>query len=146
MPSPIDDDHPLWIETYWKAWELGFHNFRAPTPENGFVSQFIDAAFSQNIFLWDSCFMTMFCNYAYPLVPGISTLDNFYAKQHEDGEISREIVRATGVDFGPWINREQKSLFSRWGWPSDQEKRFRRHPELTGGLQGRAAPSPNPRN
>ena len=59
--------------------------------------------------------MTMFCNYGHPLVPGIGTLDNFYAKQHADGEICREIVRATGQDFGPWVNSEHKGLFSRWG-------------------------------
>ena len=34
-----------------------------------------------------------------PLVPGISPLDNFYARQHEDGEICREIDRTTGKDF-----------------------------------------------
>ena len=118
LPSPIYDANPLWVQTYWKAWELAFKNFYEPPPGSGFVSQFIDAAFSKNIFLWDSCFMTMFCNYAYPLVPGISTLDNFYAKQHEDGEISREIVRVTGVDFDQWINSEQGSLISRWGWPT----------------------------
>ena len=36
--------------------------------------------------------MTMFCNYAPSLIPGIGSLDNLYAKQHEDGEICREIV------------------------------------------------------
>ncbi len=65
-------------------------------PGSGFVSPFIDAAFNQNIFLWDTCFMTMFCNYAHPYVPGICSLDNFYAKQHADGEICREINRTTG--------------------------------------------------
>ncbi len=101
LPAPVYDDQPLWVETYWKAWQLAFRNFHEPTPQNGFVSQFIDAAFNENIFLWDSCFMTMFCNYAHPLVPGISTLDNFYAKQQEDGEICREIGRATGL-FGQY--------------------------------------------
>jgi len=43
--------------------------------------------------------MTMFCNYAHPCVPGIGSLDNFYVKQHEDGEICREINRATA-----WIS------------------------------------------
>jgi hypothetical protein len=122
LPNPIYDEKPLWIETYWKAWQLGFKNFHEPAPQSGYVSQFIDAAFNENIFLWDSCFMTMFCNYASPLIPGISTLDNFYAKQHEDGEISREIVRATGLDFPPWVNREGKPLFSRWGWPEYNEE------------------------
>src|SRR5208283_1447932 len=120
LPSPIYDANPLWVQAYWKAWELASRNFYEPPPASGFVSAFIDAAFNQNIFLWDSSFMTMFCNYGYPLVPGISTLDNFYAKQHEDGEISREIVRAAGVDFGPWTNQDQDRLFSRWGWPGYQ--------------------------
>jgi hypothetical protein len=67
---------------YWKTWELAFRNFYEPRPESGFVSQFIDAAFNQNVFLWDSCFLTMFCDYGHPLVPGIGSLDNFYAKQY----------------------------------------------------------------
>ncbi len=115
LPSPIYDENPLYVKMYWKTWELGFKNFNEPKPGSGFVSQFIDAAFNQNIFLWDSCFMSMFCNYGHPLVPGIGSLDNFYAKQHADGEICREIVRATGKDFGAWVNSEQKSLWSRWG-------------------------------
>jgi hypothetical protein len=115
LPSPIYESQPNWIAMYWKSWELAFRNFHEPATGSGFVSQFIDAAFNANIFLWDSCFMTMFCNYAHPLVPGIGTLDNFYAKQHEDGEICREIVRNTGVAFSQWVNRENRPLFSRWG-------------------------------
>ena len=115
LPSPIYDGRPDWIAMYWKSWQLAFHNFHEPAPGSGFVSQFIDAAFNANIFLWDSCFMTMFCNLAHPLVPGIVTLDNFYAKQHEDGEICREIVRDTGLDFSQWVNSENRPLFSRWG-------------------------------
>ncbi len=114
LPSPIFDENPLYVQMYWKTWELGFRNFYEPKPGSGFVSQFIDAAFNQNIFLWDTCFMTMFCNYGHPLVPGICSLDNFYAKQYEDGEICREINRTTGRDYVEWVNREQKDLFSRW--------------------------------
>jgi hypothetical protein len=145
LPSPVYDANPLWIQTYWKAWELAFKNFYEPAPGSGFVSQFIDAAFSQEIFLWDSCFMSMFCNYAYPLVPGISSLDNFYAKQHEDGEISRQIGRATGVDVARYANIEQKSsLFSRHGWPSDQESPMRAQ-SASVVYQGRAIPQPPPK-
>jgi len=116
LPAPVCDAKPLWIQTYWKAWELAFRNFHEPAPGSGYVSQFIDAAFNQNIFLWDTCFLTMFCNVAHPLVPGIGSLDNFYAKQHVDGEICREIDRKTGLDYTEWVNREGRSLFSRWGW------------------------------
>jgi hypothetical protein len=137
LPAPIYDEQAEWIAMYWKSWELAFRNFHEPAPESHFVSQFIDAAFNQNIFLWDTCFMTMFCNMAHPLVPGIASLDNFYAKQHADGEICREINRATGVDYGPWMNREGRPLFSRNGWLPQQ-------PDAPVIYRGRATPEPPP--
>jgi hypothetical protein len=115
LPLPIYEQEPLYVEMYWKTWDLAFRNFYEPPPGSGYVSQFIDAAFNQNIFLWDTCFLTMFCNYGHPLVPGICSLDNFYAKQHADGEICREIDRQAGTDFGPWVNQERQDLLSRWG-------------------------------
>jgi hypothetical protein len=132
LPSPIFDENPLYVRMYWKAWELAFRNFYEPKPGSGFVSQFIDAAFNENIFLWDTCFLTMFCNFGHPLVPGIGSLDNFYAKQYEDGEICREINRATGRDFAPWVNQERKDLFSRWS-------------QFSVSYVGREVPQPPPR-
>lgn len=139
LPAPIYDEDPNYVKCYWKAWELAFRNFHEPAPQSGYVSQFIDAAFNQNIFLWDTCFLTMFCNYAHPYVPGICSLDNFYAKQHEDGEICREINRTTGKDFAPWVNKEGKPLFSRWGydWDKGQE-------QVDVIYKGRSVPTPAP--
>jgi glycogen debranching enzyme len=140
LPSPLYDEQPRWVELYWKAWELAFDNFRNPAPGSTLVSPFIDAAFNKNIFQWDSCFMTMFCDVAFPLVPGISTLDNFYARQHEDGEICREIRRDTGIDFIKWQNTEDLPLFSRWGF--NLKGRKSPFPVV---YEGRTAPEPNPR-
>ena len=138
LPFPIYEENELFVKCYWKAWELAFKNFYEPCNGSGFVSQFIDAAFNQNIFLWDTGFMTMFCNFAYGLVPGIESLDNFYCKQHETGEICREIDRKTGEDFKEWVNRENKPLFSRWGW----DGQFKNEPVK---YIGRDLPSPNPK-
>lgn len=138
LPSPIFDENPLWTKLYWKAWELAFKNFHEPAPKSGFVSQFIDAAFNDNIFLWDTAFMTMFCNVAYSLVPGIASLDNFYIKQHPTGEICREIQRASGLDFAPWVNIEDSTLFSRWGWNTPDGR-------ASVIYRNRPIPSPNPR-
>jgi len=134
LPSPRFDDHPGYVDMYWKAWELAFRNFHEPAPGTGFVSQFIDAAFNENIFAWDTCFMTLFCNTAHPLVPGIASLDNFYARQYEDGEICREIVRKTGVDFKAWIN-PGKPFYSTWGFNIDSPP-----PPVTITYVGREAP------
>ncbi len=116
LPNPIYAERPLLVELYWKAWELATRNFHEPAPASGMVSQFIDAAFNKNIFLWDTCFMTMFCKYGDPLVPAIGSLDNFYARQHQDGEICREIDRTTGMDYNEWVNDSGGAMFSRWGW------------------------------
>ncbi len=121
LPAPRFDDQPGYVDMYWKAWELAFRNFHEPAAGTGFVSQFIDAAFNQNIFAWDTCFMTMFTNVAHPLVPGIASLDNFYARQHEDGEICREIDRASGRDFEAWVNPGQP-LYSAWGFGVEKAK------------------------
>ncbi len=58
-PAPIFEEDPNYVRRYWKAWELAFKNFHEPAPGSGYVSSFINAAFNQNIFLWDTCFMTM---------------------------------------------------------------------------------------
>lgn len=139
LPSPVFDENPHIVRLYWKAWEIAFRNFHEPAPNSGFVSQFIDAAFNDNIFLWDTAFMTMFCNVAYPLVPGIASLDNFYAKQHPTGEICREIQRRTGLDFAPWVNAEDATLFSRWGWDFPPAR------QVTVTYRDRQVPTPNPR-
>lgn len=117
LPAPIYEENPLLVECYWKAWEIAFENFRKPAPKSGFVSNYIDAAFTfgNSIYFWDTGFMTMFCNYAHPYVPGIQSMNNFYARQHPDGEICREIHRDTGLDHDEWINHENRSLFSRYG-------------------------------
>lgn len=116
LPQPLYAENPLWVETYWKAWEIAFRNFHEPTAQNGFVSQYIDAAFNNCIFMWDTSFMTLFCNYAHPLVPGIASLDNFYCKQYPDGEICREIRREDGRDVPFWVNSAGGSLYSSWGY------------------------------
>jgi hypothetical protein len=137
LPSPIYDENPVWVNTYWRAWELAFRNFHDPAPGSGFVSQFIDAAFNKNIFLWDTAFMTMFCSIGHGLVPGIASLDNFYVKQHETGEICREIDRQTGRDFDPWVNSGRRPLFSAWGFnTADRPVPIR--------YTGREAPDPPP--
>ena len=97
LPQPIWKGHDKEIEMYWKAWEIGIRNIKAPEKGSGFVSSYIDTAYNGNIFMWDSAFITMFARYGTRFFPFQRTLDNFYAKQHPDGFICREI-KADGAD------------------------------------------------
>ncbi|NRA31504.1 MAG: hypothetical protein HRU11_14735 [Parvularculaceae bacterium] len=98
LPQPILDGDQHLIELYWRAWDICFDRVRDPEPSTGLV-RFCDAAFSENIFQWDTCFMIGFLRYATHLLPVTASLDNFYAKQHSDGFICREISSVSGDDF-----------------------------------------------
>lgn len=143
LPEPVMNEKPLWVEVYWKAWELAFKQLYEPTEENGFVSPYFDAAFNSCVFLWDMSFITFFTNYGYPWIHGIASLDNFYAKQHPTGEICREIFRRDGTD-SYWANRDDKPLYSQLGYITEFEG-FTDKNRMSVTYVGRDVPVPNPR-
>ena len=97
LPKPIWAGHDEEINMYWRAWEIGVGNLRNPQPGSGFIMPYIDTAYNGNIFMWDSSFILMFARYGARFFALQNTLDNFYAKQHPDGFICREI-KADGAD------------------------------------------------
>ena len=80
---------------YDKALEITKKKVRGGDDEPFFKAPFIDAAFSPNIFLWDTCFMCCFAKYHLDELPVYQALDNFYDRMEEDGYICRE-YRITG--------------------------------------------------
>ena len=98
LPNPFWKGNENAIEMYWKTWEIAFKNIKNPDEKSGFISSYIDTAYNGNIFMWDSSFITMFARYGSRAYPFQITLDNFYAKQHPDGFICREIWGDTGED------------------------------------------------
>lgn len=99
LPEPVLPQQPGWVEMYWRAWELAWTRLRRPRPGTGLIANYIDTAFNDHTFMWDSCFMVLFGLYGRRVFDFMGTLDNFYAKQHDDGFICREIVTETGHDF-----------------------------------------------
>lgn len=137
LPAPIWEGRDDVIECYWKAWEIAFSNLYNPTERNGFVSPYIDAAFNGCIFMWDSCFMTMFTKYASRAFNAQVMLDNFYAKQHPDGFICREINEETGEDsftrFDPTATGPNLLPWAEWEYYlnfGDKERLIRVFPAL----------------
>jgi glycogen debranching enzyme len=119
LPEPRWEGHQNAIDTYWTAWRLGFRNLRQPKPDTGFVSIFIDSGFGACLYMWDSAFSQMWTRYGRRAFDFQRTLDNFYAKQHKDGYISREIdptqggersekhdPQSTGPNVIPWSEWE----------------------------------------
>ena len=99
LPVPVLPEHEIWTEMYWRAWELAWSNLRRPRPQSGFVNNFVDNAYNENVFMWDTAFTTQYGLYARHLFPCMEALNNFYAKQHNDGFICREINANEGFDY-----------------------------------------------
>ena len=98
LPQPFWEGHEDAIACYRGAWELAFTNLRRPEPESGFVASFIDTAFNDCLFMWDSAFILLFARYGRRAFDFQRTLDNLYASQHPDGFICREIGTFDGKD------------------------------------------------
>ncbi|MGB5428359.1 MGH1-like glycoside hydrolase domain-containing protein [Eudoraea sp.] len=75
---------------YDKALEITKSKVRGGDSEPFFKKPFVDAAFSDNIFLWDTCFIVAFAKYHLDELPVYQALDNFYGRIEEDGFICRE--------------------------------------------------------
>ena len=99
LPTPILEDDTALVSMYWKCWQLAFQHLRKVRYGSPFVSDYIDEAFNDNIFQWDTIFMVMFARYAHNVFPAVQSLDNFYCRQHVTGYICREISERTGEDF-----------------------------------------------
>lgn len=98
LPEPFWEGHDAAIACYWRVWELAFSNLRRPAPGSGFVASFIDTAFNDCLFMWDSALILLFARYGARAFEFQSTLDNLYARQHDDGFICREIGVEDGKD------------------------------------------------
>jgi len=119
LPRPFWESHEDVMDCYRGVWELAFANVRRPEPESGFVASFIDTAFNDCLFMWDSAFILLFARYGRRAFDFQRTLDNLYASQHPDGFICREIgtfdgrdrferfdAASTGPNVMPWTEWE----------------------------------------
>lgn len=77
IPVPIYGDEDTYFEFYKKAWELAYEHIKnvdglpqTPYMDEGFCAT--------QLWIWDSCFMSLFCKYAREIFPGVETLGNFY--------------------------------------------------------------------
>ena len=125
LPAPCYDSNPDAVQAYWDSWELVVKSMKSPHPGSGLVSNymFFDFNGSEAIFAHDSSVMTMFGRFGHRAFSPIETLDNFYARQHENGEICREIHRVTGQDL--WPNDEGDPMTVRLQEPCGHGSRVK---------------------
>lgn len=94
IPTPVFDEHSEYIELYNKAWQLAFEHIKdiPGMPQ----TPYMDEAFCETqLWIWDSCFMSLFCKYAREVFPGVETLNNFYKVLYENKTLPIIIAHET---------------------------------------------------
>lgn len=91
VPQPIYEAEPGLVDLYYKAWELAQKRIqRAPgMPSEFYMDENLIAC---DFWIWDTCFMSLFCKYAPEVFPGVDTFDNFYAILLNDGTFKIPLV------------------------------------------------------
>ncbi|MHB0939552.1 MAG: MGH1-like glycoside hydrolase domain-containing protein [Armatimonadota bacterium] len=112
LPRPFLSAHPEWVELHDFCWRIAAKNVRFSRGR-----WHMDAAWdpARNYqWVWDTCFMVLYCRYANGQFPGVQSLDNFYEMQREDGYIGMTYDMTTGEE--PWPNRINPPLFAWVEW------------------------------
>lgn len=82
VPQPVFAEKSEYVEFYYKAWEMAYEHIKYidGMPQNPYM----DEAFcATQLWIWDSCFMSLFCKFARNVFPGVETLNNFYQTLYE---------------------------------------------------------------
>lgn len=94
--DPLDEydvPEPLRQEMCQKALAIAKTKIRGGENDPFYKKPFVDAAFSSNIFYWDTCFIACYAKYHMNELPIINALDNFYSLMEPDGFICREYTK-----------------------------------------------------
>ncbi len=83
LPRPVFDECPELVDFYYRAWEIA-HTRIVNVPGLP-VPRYMDCGHrSDRIWIWDTCFMALYCKYCPSEFPGIESLENFYSLLLDD--------------------------------------------------------------
>lgn len=82
IPMPVFDENPGFVDLYWKTWQFAHSHVRKDSglPQSPYIDE---ALWDDTIWIWDTCFMSLFCRYAPGEFPGVESLNNFYVPLHD---------------------------------------------------------------
>lgn len=102
VPVVFWEGHDDVAEMFAAAWRMVGAKLHRPEPNTAFKRNFVYTPFGKSVFVWGSCFIAQYGEYAAHVFPFIEQLDNFYSVQGSDGFIPRQLGIYDGVtQFAP---------------------------------------------
>lgn len=129
MPEPVFEKEPAFVDLYWKAWELAYaHVLDIPgLPQTPYMDE---GFWPDTIWIWDTCFMALFCRYAPDQFPGIESLQNFYEPMHNGVKIPLIIQHPDNPPLFAWVEHDYFQFtgdVNRLRWLLGKERFLQRH-------------------
>lgn len=106
VPTPIFDENPGYVFLYWKAWEMAYnHVIDDPgAPHSPYMDE---VCYDFVIWIWDSCFMTLFNRYATDgYFPGVLNLENIYKPFYDTAGTTQSVWFADNPNLLSWVEWE----------------------------------------
>ncbi|MEZ4518340.1 MAG: hypothetical protein R3C44_16480 [Chloroflexota bacterium] len=96
LPVPVLPSQPEWVDSYWAAWETVWSKLAQAPSVSPLDGPVLSDGSEETIILSEAAVTARLAGFAHPGFDLIHLLDNFYAAQHDDGFIPREIDIRTG--------------------------------------------------
>lgn len=133
VPTPIFDEKPGYVELYWKAWEMAYdHVVEDPgVPQSPFMDE---VCYDNVIWIWDSCFMTLFNKYAEDdYFPGVANLNNIYMPFYDGASTTQKIWFADNPNLLAWVEWENYLMtgdVQRVNWLINEKQYLQKHYQM----------------
>ena len=129
LPEPIFDDNPQYIDLYAKAWQLSWNHVleRCDSPQRFYLDE---AMTPDRIWIWDTCFMALYCRYAPKIFPGIESLNNFYYIMHDRQKAPYRIHHPDNPPLFAWVEWEYFKMtgdLTRLKWILQEKQYLQNH-------------------
>ena len=105
IPDPVYDRRPEFIALYNNAWKIAADHIRhrSGLPAERYMDEGFDP---EKLWIWDTCFMVLYCKYSPDFFPGIQSLDNFYLPIHDNVSSPCLIQHPDNPPLFPWVEYE----------------------------------------
>lgn len=86
VPEPVYAENPEYVDLYYQAWQIAqSRKFESPgMPQSPYMDEGLTGrGWDDVIWIWDTCFMSLFTRYSPEYYPGLESLQNFYIPLHD---------------------------------------------------------------
>ncbi|MBN2651459.1 MAG: hypothetical protein JXR63_03675 [Spirochaetales bacterium] len=104
VPEPVFEKDAGLVDLYYHAWQIASTRIlhAEGMPQSPYMDEgFMDENYRDVIWIWDTCFMSLFTKYSPQAFPGLGSLKNFYVPLHDPSWMQRPASQRQLVIWHP---------------------------------------------